>query len=49
MHHNDIYDSVKTIIAKMFLADQISGFFNFDISKTNESIKFIFCMHVHIY
>ena len=54
----DLYDSVKLDVwentvfelnAKMLLANQIAGSFNFDISKTIWVIWLIFCMYVHIY
>ena len=58
MHHNDLYDSVKTaclerlvldLNAKMSLANQTAAFLNFDISKTIGGIKLIFYMQVHIF
>ena len=51
MHHNDLYDSVKTkmpgenlvlaLNAEMFLANYIAGFLNFNISQTIGVIKLL--------
>ena len=39
---------VLELNAKMLLTNQITGFLNFNISKTIGGVKLIFCMQVHI-
>ena len=40
--------SDSQVNAKMFSANQIAGFLNFNVSKTVGGIKLIFCIQVHI-
>ena len=40
---------VLELNVKVLLANQIAGFFNFNISKTIGGINLIFCIQVHTY